>query len=218
MSHEEEVVRNAYAKVAFQCGIRPVTDAAAKQAIHIAVDQTTIDNNIARATPVFDLSGFQTGPIESIANQKWAQFVSLPEPGSQILMSTSNTQNFQSVDTDSPNQMTSASWQDSDLRWVPPPELDTKTLALMSTITVAEAISLSREQWADPKATYTRYAAFSVNVTFQGRSSGLHKVLFLFGSDQGKEIVAQNDLISGPQSLWDALYRPFYPRGLLLTK
>ncbi len=67
-----------------------------------------------------------------------------------------------------------------------------------------------------PPVTYEHYAAFSVGATFQGKTSGTHKALFLFGHDaKGQSVVVPNDLITGTQLLWYVLQNTVDPSGLL---
>jgi len=89
----------------------------------------------------------------------------------------------------------------------------------MLDMTVADVIKLASKQWYPFPVTYTRYAAFTVDASFQGKSTGPHKAIFFFGKDdKGKEAVAQNDLLSAPMALWDVPQRPAYPAGLLQSR
>lgn len=78
MSHDEEVVRNAYAKFSLLCSLPPVTNSAVPQLAGAKMDTLQLDAKVAKATPVFDLTGFQTGSVASIANDTWGTFVTPP--------------------------------------------------------------------------------------------------------------------------------------------
>lgn len=211
MSHEEEVVRNAYAKVSFICGLPPLTKAASDQLRNGTIDQAALEAKISEATPVFDLNDFQTGTVASIANERWGQFVS-PPLGGQVLESSSSRKNFS-------DSGVHGDWFESEVHWRDAQPLPSEAGAKMLAITVAEAIALGSPQWSDLPVTYTRYAAFTVSSTYKGKSSGPHRAIFFFGKDpHGNEVVAENDLISGPQALWDSLKQSAYPSGLLQTK
>jgi hypothetical protein len=83
MSHEEEVVRNAYARFSFLCGLPPVTNAGTAQLADTKIDAAKLEASVANATPLYELSDFQTGSIASIANEPWGSFVTAPLPPSQ---------------------------------------------------------------------------------------------------------------------------------------
>jgi hypothetical protein len=91
MSHEEEVVRNAYAKLSMMCELVPLYDAAFDTNPHTGgdgprrSDLTALDASIAAACPVFSLSAFTTGLSSAIANQPVSQFITLPTPHDQVL-------------------------------------------------------------------------------------------------------------------------------------
>jgi hypothetical protein len=71
--------------------------------------------------------------------------------------------------------------------------------------------------WTDrPGVTFTRYAAYTIDATFQGKSSGPHRAIFFFGQDTaGKEVIAPNDPISGPGILFTIRDIPAYPIAFL---
>jgi len=220
MSHEEEVVRNAYAKFSFLCSMPPITNAAVPQLADVKVDTVQLDAKVAYATPVYDLSDFQTGSIASIANDTWAKFVTPPQSpslGGEILMGGAEIQSY----SDGGNE---TSWQMTKVQWNPSPNLSPEGARIILSKTVSEIIKIGSKQWQPanmPLVAYTRYAAFTVDVKFQGKSSGPHKAIFFFGTDsKGKEYVATNDVISGPSPLDNAINFPsdFDPSGLLLNK
>lgn len=83
MSHEEEIVRNTYAKLTFLSGIWPLT-----QTIIAGpdkpVDLVKFKEISAKETPLFTLGDFRVGPIADIANQPWSTFVS-SQAGTPVL-------------------------------------------------------------------------------------------------------------------------------------
>ena len=105
------------------------------------------------------------------------------------------------------------------MRWAAsksvPPDVEKQILSL----SVSEAIKKFTPDLFDAQATYTRYAAFTVNATFQGKSTGPHKAIFFFGKDSdGNDVVTPNDLISGTSAMWSALKNSYYPTGLLQSR
>ena len=193
---DEGAVRNAYATVEFKCGLPPLTNAAIKQLQEAQVTQESLNNRVADATPIFNLSSFRTGTIASIASHPWSDFVTAPQQGGQVLEGFSNNRYYTS-------EGASSSWSESEVRWAPSHTVAAEAEAHILAMTVAEVIAQASPQWSSATVTYTRYVAFTVDATYQGKSTGPHKAIFLFGTDtKGNEVIAQNDLISGGQVLW----------------
>jgi hypothetical protein len=212
MSHEEEVVRTTYTKLSFLCRITPLSRAAKKQLVGAQVDPVKLDADINAAAPVFTLSNFQVGPIASIANETWGEFVTAPRPGDQALDGSWTTEQYGDNGIQS-------EWSEIEVHWAPAPAASPEVEKAMLDLTVAAVIKLASKQWYQFPVTYTRYAAFTVDVSFQGKSTGPHKAIFFFGTDaKGKEVVAQNDLLSGPMALWDVPQKQAYPAGLLRSR
>jgi hypothetical protein len=91
---------------------------------------------------------------------------------------------------------------------------------VMLGLPVSEIVKLGGPQWEGKGSpvTYTRYAAFAVSVTYQGRSAGPYKAIFFFGTDaHDQEFVAINDLVS-ERPLWYMVNTPIDQSGLLLGK
>jgi hypothetical protein len=81
MSHEEEVVRNAFAKVELLCSLKPITEAGTSQLSASKLDPQLASDRVKDATPSFELTDFKTGKIADIADESWGQFVTPPQPG-----------------------------------------------------------------------------------------------------------------------------------------
>lgn len=214
MSHEEEVVRNAYAKLSFMCELVPVYEAGFDRDPHTGgdgprrSDLAALHMAIATATPVFSLTGFQTGPISDIANQPVSQFITLPTPHDQVLKVQLWSQGYNYSGT----QM---SWTGAKVKWV---NSNSNGYPFDQYLTVSQAIQKKQTLWTDQSGvTFTRYAAFTVDATFQGKSSGPHRAIFFFGDASGKEVIAPNDPISGPSSLLNIRDIPAYPIAFLAS-
>jgi hypothetical protein len=210
MSHEEEVVRNAYAKVELLCSLKPITQAGISQMSGSEVDQQLIGDKVKEATPSFELTDFNAGKVADIADEPWRQFVTPPPPGEKVLWGGLVTLPF----SDNGNL---TQWQAAEVRWNPGPTYyDPDEVRRLFDRSVRETIKEGTPYWSNTPVTYTRYASFTVNATFQGHSSGPHKAIFFFGTDShGMESIALNDLISGVQPLWDGIQSTQYPTGLL---
>lgn len=226
MSHDEEVVRNTYAKLSFLCAVSPLEQIALNQEQYAKVDQVTLTNKVAAAVPTFELSDFQSGSIATIANKPWMDYVS--QPSGQVLHG--NWSSHSDFSTPPPQHPDGVKWSRSTdstnsvqtytitVNWANE-SLTPDQEAYVSSYSVAKAIEIGTPQWSAVPITLTRYVAFTVNATFDGKSTGSHKAIFLFGTDNsGKEVVVPNDLISGPQPIWDVLIKPAYPVGLLRTE
>ena len=218
MSHEEEAVRNAYAKLSLMCNLPPLINAGALQVSNIQITPELLTARIANATPVFDLSDFKVGPISEIADRKWSEFNTVPSPGTPILRGHLITQDFN-------DNGSNTEWKMAAVNWAPAQQENTEALELILSQPISEIIKLAGGQWYDGTAgvtapiTYTRYAAFTVNATFQGRSTGPHKAIFFFGHDaHGKEFVSGNDFKSGASPLYYFSNHPLELSGLLLGK
>jgi hypothetical protein len=220
MSHEEEAVRNAYAKLVFMCELVPV----GKAAFDLKGDGTdgpgrtdlnALQNHITQATPVFDLTDFRTGAIADIANEHWSQFITWPAPKSDVL-------DVQQVSTGYNYSGNVTAWTGAKAEWKPnTPSIPPGNPDYYNQLTVADAIKMKLPEWIEPQPTspgltFTRYAAYTVDVTFQGKSSGPHRAIFFSGRDaNGKEVVAPNDMISGPGILYNIRDIPAYPGAFL---
>lgn len=107
-------------------------------------------------------------------------------------------------------------WQVAQVRWSQGQTYTPDEVKGAFDRSVGETIKQGNPYWSKTSVTYTRYASFTVDATFQTHSSGPHKAIFLFGTDNhGMESVAVNDLTTGVQALWDVLQETEYPAGLL---
>jgi len=209
MSREEEVVRNAYAKVELLCSLKPITEAGTSQLSDSKVDQQLISNKVKEATPSFELTDFKTGEIADIAGEPWEKFVTPPTLGGRVLSGGFITFPF----SDSGNLYR---WQAAQVSWSEFQSYTPDQVKGLFDRSVGETIKVVSPYWSNTPATYTRYASYTVDVTFQAHSTGPHKAIFFFGTDShGVESVALNDLTSGVQPLWDAIQTTQYPTGLL---
>jgi hypothetical protein len=213
MSHEEEVVRNTYAKLSLMCGLTPRVHAGMAQLGGGKIDLQALDQKVTDATPVFDLSDFRVGSISDIASDHWGGFVTDPHiKGDPHLSGSLDGVSY----TDNGNQ---TDWRAAKVSWEPTQVASNQeAYRVLGGLPVSEMIKLGSPQWGRDNVTYTRYAAFTVNLTLQGKSSGPYKAIFFFGTDaEGNEYVALNDLVSeGP--LGYMVNRRIDQSGLLLGK
>ena len=210
MSHEEEVVRNTYAKLTFMSGIWPLTKTIVA-GMDKPIDLATFKEESTKETPVFTLSDFQVGSIKDIADQPWNTFDSSPA-GIPVLKSAwySHGYSYEGV---------GARWGMPQLRWGSPGSPNAEALKQASTMTVAKVTKADGRNWTSVPVNYTRYAAFTVDLMFEGKSTGPYKALFLFGTDaSGKDAnPAMLDPISG-DALFSVVVQKTFPAGLLQTR
>lgn len=211
MSHEEEFVRNTYTTVSFLSGLPPLINVGIVQVNNTRITPALLAEQVSKATPVFELSDFTVGPISDIADRTWGEFNTAPEPGTSVLEAHITTQDYNDNGNNSEWKMVTAGWE-------PYHHENPEAVKLMLSQPIWEIVKLAKAQISTP-ITYTRYAAFTVNVTFQGRSTGPHKAIFFFGTDStGKQFVSGNDLESGTTALYYFANHPAELSGLMLGK
>lgn len=163
---------------------------------------------IATACPVFSLSAFQTGPIADIANEPLSRFITLPSPHDQVLDAQPWPMSYNYNGNISRWVGAKVAWKDSHANGYPFP----------GDLTVSRAIDQEMLAWSDQKTPVTldHYAAYTVDVTLQGKSSGPHRAVFFFGHDgDRKEVIDPRDPISGPGILYHIGDVPAYSNAYL---
>jgi hypothetical protein len=208
MSHEEEVVRNAYAKVSFMCELVPVTHAAFDNKGKGKTDLAALDTAIAQDCPIFALNDFTVGSVSDITNEPLGQFITVPTPHDQVLQAHPLSINYNFSGNVTAWTGAKFEWKDSHANGYP----------FDQSLTVAKALQQKELLWSDQPSdtTFTRYAAYTINATFQGKSTGPHRAIFLFGTDaSGKEVISPQDYITGKGMLYHVLDDPAYPGAFL---
>lgn len=208
MTHEETVVRTAYAKFAYAAQQQVIGDLAMEslgrpvRARYIGI---TNDDRLAAAQISFTLQDFVVGDVRTILQRKVTDFIT---PGDTEILETS-----ESVNNYSDNGL-ETHLNGLVVRWTKahpvPPNLDSITLD-----------DLYKLQWKQdrPNGLWQRYAAYTVTVTFQGKTRGPYKALFLFGRDgNGNEVVEPKDTTTGSIGLGGVLAKHFFPDAFVLTR
>jgi hypothetical protein len=223
MSHEEEVVRNTYAKLTLLCAVDVLTkNIALSRGDRDKVSQAEIDNKLAAALPTYDLSDFQIGDLSSIGNRPLSDFESVPAEGRHILRISGTAYTY--ADYSSVYDPVTH-WAGMHVKWEDAHSVNAAPLQPMSelgTASVQEIPQSGSKPEPLKRVVYTRYAAYTVNATYQRESTGPYKAFFLFGSDDhGKGYIAAFDLISGEHDnvgLGNMLAEPGYPTGFLQSR
>jgi len=209
MTHEETVVRTAYAKFAYavqQGAIGRLAIEADNRGVPNREPSLTSDQRLAAAQVDFTLSDFATGDVRDIVNRKAIDLIS---PAHGEMLDTSGETGAKYSD-----QGLATGWQSFELHWKPARVLPAEAQAL----TISELYQLQwHEQW--PQALWQRYASYSVRVSYQGKTVGPYKALFLFGHDpQGNEVIAPQDGTTNAASLGNALTMHLFPDAFVSTR
>lgn len=199
MTHEETVVRTTYAKLAYTVNIGEIHQALSKGHDPSLAE---LESRIAAKQLKFQLSNFTSGPVSSIAKQNYADLVTKPQ-GEDVIDVGLGTYNFmedvleERAVREASEIGGQASWeagQDLQANWNVPFE---QALADFD---------------AGSQAKYSRYAAYRVTISFEGRSRS-YNAMFLFGT--GAVPVLAVDNVTNSSALTRLTDKSVYPAVLL---
>jgi len=209
MSREETMVRTAYAKYDYLSEQRVVGDLAIESSnprVPEAKDGVglTPDQRLTAAKVTFTLSNFVVGDVREILNRKAVDFIS---PPMEEVLTTNGEEGFSYSEgaLDVPWICLEVQWSPG--RVLPPEVLDIKL------------DDLYQLEWHQhrPETLWQRYASYSVTVTYQGKSRGPYKALFIFGHDaKGNEVIEPEDATTNGLVL--ALRDHPFPDAFVLTR
>jgi hypothetical protein len=207
MTHEETIVRTAYAKFAYAVQQKAISDLAREGLggpVPEAFANLSGEQRLAAAQVNFLLQDFVVGDLRDIMNRKASDLVS-PPVGETL---TTGGQ-FNGYDDDG----LETHWGALEAKWRPAHVWSDTAMAF----TVHDVYEIWHKQ--RPDVVWQRYASYSVTVSFQGKSRGPYKALFIFGhDDKGSEIMEPKDEITSIPGLAFALIQPLFPEGLVLTR
>jgi hypothetical protein len=206
MTHEETVVRAAYARLSYAARtgvlLRYAEDA------RLGHDETAADlKNEMDSELAFQFHSFNVGNLSDIADTRWDALVSKPQLDliavvfgyQKVPMKVGASDPFSEM------SFVTASWQrweEYDADWSTP---------------VSRAIADLPRDTGKPQVLYSRYAAYSVTATLAGRQR-THQAIFLFGRNpDGSEAAYFIDHILGMGALDTGMQRSLYPQPLLET-
>jgi hypothetical protein len=210
MTHEEAVVRTAYAKFSY-ASEEGVIGGLAVEALTPArpIDERyigmTTDQRFAAARVSFKLTDFVVGDVSDILDRNVVDFISLTD---EYLSGSVSSDSYTEPGLETHWNHLDASWQTENPQ---PPE----ALQFLRNIKLADFYQLN---WRKPRPEklWERYASCSVTVTFQGKSHGPYKALFIFGHDgKGNESIEVDDAIV--PGLFSAVMEHLFPDGLVIT-
>jgi hypothetical protein len=213
MTHEETLVRTAYAKFTYAAeqdviGNLALEATGAKGVASEADRALPTEQRLANAIVTFKLSDFKTGTMNEIANRKATDLISLPI--GEILLA--DTPEYGYVEGG-----VGLTWVGLQPHWRPagsgPDQWSWSPETLNETIG-----TLAHSTWGD-EATWQRYASYSVTVTFRGKSRGPYNALFLFGRDsKGNEMVMPQDATTDSIGLADVMTIHLFPEAFVRSR
>ncbi len=207
MTHEETIVRTAYAKFAYAQQQGVIGSLALEVGMKMPVPQRyagmTAEQRLAAEQITFVLGNFVVGDVRDILDRRAVELIS-PAAG-ETLNVVGVTQDYAG---------TGAGWRCFVARWQPavpqPPSL--------SDIKLRDLYHL---QWEKdrPETVWQRYASYTVTIRFRDKVEGPYRALFIFGHDpSGNELVEPEDGVVDVSGLAYALHDRLFPDGLVLTK
>ena len=183
------VVRAVYAKLVHATKVRALRE--------YVYDAQSKEPDIADSL-VISLSDIQTGPLSDILGRRLSELVT--KPSGSVLRTTPG------IWTHRTEERLELKGAMASLRWA-----DAKYLAEDWDVPMSRVLGA-----IDPG--YSRYAAFSVNLAFDGRKRQ-YAAMFLFGEDEaGKPMILPVDHIIGIPALSGILTAPALPQPLLLPE
>jgi hypothetical protein len=203
MSHEETVVRTAYAKLSYAVDLETAIQAV-KHNPNITYAQLT--QALAKESLRFHLSDFSCGDFSSILDQKYAKVFSDIRDGGDVIDIVSVTETYteetKGVITETSMNAAKAHWSKGPRGPVPDG-------------TVAELLpAMERESGI---SALMRYCSYTVTVNFEGRSR-TYRSDFYFGPEgQGEATPGDMVVALGGGTLREFLTKPVYPDVLAKT-
>jgi|ERR1700688_68712 len=197
-SHEETVVRIAYAKLSYAVDLET-----AYRLVLANPDITTatLTQKVAQQGLRFKLSNFAFGDLADITSQKFAAVFPQYPDGSEIIHLTEMKEQF-TEDSGKTLEMDVAA-----------PKWATGPTGHALDLTVAQMLPILEQESGEPSL--VSYCTFTVTATLTGRSR-TYKASFFFGPN-GQAIPSDTVVGLGGGSLWDAMTKPVYPNVLLET-
>jgi hypothetical protein len=201
MTHEETMVRTAYARLSYAAQLRVV----ANDAIHAShLSKAQLQEQIAQQAPRFEIDNVALGSLSAIAGLPWEQMVTKPD-GDLIYVRSGGT---------SPAITTRNGVTKKSMFWVMTGWGNHTFEQSWSGITVAQAVGDVPKLQDE---TCNSYSSYRVTAALNGRSR-TYNAMFLFGKDaKGNETIHMIDNVVGLGSLELVTTQSLYPEALLET-
>jgi len=206
MTHEETVVRTAYAKLSYAVDLETAMRAVRHNP---KITYAQLAQAVARESLTFRLSDFSVGDIASLPqDHKYYEFFPDIRNGGDVIDVASVTETFTEEIHGPPHVKTETSMNVARPRWSHGP------LGPIPDVTVAEELPIMNRE-SGLSVPLTRYCTYTVTVTFEGRSR-TYRAAFYFGPqgqpDSGDMVVAL-----GGGALPELLVKSIYPQVLVET-
>ena len=199
MSHEETVVRQTYATLAYAATIRSIHRALDAQP---EITRTALDARISNEAVKFQLTNFSSGKLGDIAQHSYGDLVTKPD-GSDVLAIATGSLKYS--EEGSPDIFDPTAQVEG---WVPGQQVSDNF-----DIPAAKAFAM-----ADTDRIYSRFAPYTVTALFRGRSRTA-KAMFVFGTNaDGQELIGPIDPMTGSSALFEFVSQTVYPATLLKTR
>ena len=179
MTHEETVVRNAYAKLRFAAEQVPVTQLAMEATGLLTPNElagVSKEQRIANAQITIRLTDFAVGNIAEILQSKVTDLIT---PAASQRLEFQRGRHSYHLDKQEYH------WFELRAAWMP-----AEPVGEEANLKLQDFLAL---QWGKALPKFQTYASYSVTVTYQGITAGPYKALFLFGEDKGTETVSPED-------------------------
>jgi hypothetical protein len=173
MSHEEEVVRTTYARLAYAAQVNEIHNLWLEKGQRQQIDPVQFNLRMAQGLR-FELSDFKVGRVSEILPVKYKDLVTKPSPATGDSLDI-GAGHVGGSNKDANGNVTESTSAIAQVRWIPSHDIGENWDVSFGTI-----YPLTEEA-----GKHNRYAAFKVNATFQGRSRAYH-AMFLFGPGDGK--------------------------------
>jgi hypothetical protein len=210
-TREENIVRTVYAQLSYLTQVKVAGDAAlASYTGGATIDKPVFNQQLSDADIYFTLSDFRTGPISDIASEKWVDIVTQPTPPREILSIQVSSQTF----TD--RGLPTAEWETARAKWIPEEAISPAAKEQLYPLSVKEMLAMGSKDFMTD-VVYSTYAAYTVTVKFQNRSS-VYKAAYFFGKNsKGEEQALPADLLTTFNPPAFSPSHTFYPNGLLTS-
>jgi hypothetical protein len=208
MTHEEEIVRTAYAKLSFAAQIGMLWHAISGHQTWPGLDDGLGLSKAMNEQIRFDLAGFRVGNISEIRDKPWSWLVegpvnALSVPYTEIPVGIKKKDGVQEI---YPIVYADAAWQQEAPR---PVEINEERKPGSKVPTIDEVLRSQKENLRN----WERYASYSVVAMLRGRSIS-YRAAFLF-SESGSEVLAL-DYATG-MNISRFISTPMYPSALVDT-
>ncbi len=204
MTHEETMVRTAYARLSYAAQLRVVAEDA-MGTTHAAHNKSELKAQIANLAPQFQIDNVVVGNLSTFAGISWEQLVTKPNGDLIDVISSGVSPTFTTRNGTTKKSMfyvmTGWSSHSFERSWD----------GVSAAQGIVEVPKLPSELCCGS------YASYRVRVTLEGRSR-TYNALFLFGKDsKGNETIHMVDHVIGLGSLELVLTQSLYPEPLLET-